>query len=188
MLKVKPDYPATFHMDGLLSVPVGIRSAYTGVKFEHPPTAVSAPAGAAAQPSPAAAQQEDTQDVTQKDSPNKTRAVFTEDQLFELEKAFSENKYLTRDEIQLLASHTKMAYHQVRIWLQNRRQRWKQTVSKAAIANEREKMRSRGKLRKAESLVGPIVMNRIITAAGLEFEELSEGQLCPVVILACVSR
>ena len=48
MLKVKPDYPATFHMDGLLSVPVGIRSAYTGVKFEHPPTAVSAPAGAAA--------------------------------------------------------------------------------------------------------------------------------------------
>ena len=56
-------------------------------------------------------------------------------------------------------------------------------MSKAAIANEREKMRSRGRLRKTESLVGPIVMNRIITAAGLEFEELSEGQLCPVVIL-----
>ena len=56
-------------------------------------------------------------------------------------------------------------------------------MGNAAVAHEKEKMRSRSRLRRAESLVGPIVMNRIITAAGLELEELSEGQLSPVVIL-----
>ena len=44
-------------------------------------------------------------------------------------------------------------------------------------------MRSRAQLRKAESLVGPIMMNKIITAAGLEFEEMNEEQLYPIVIL-----
>ena len=95
----------------------------------------------------------------------------------------SARKILTRNEMELLANHTKMAYHQVRIWLQNQRSWWKPTVTNAAISNEREKMRSRARLRKAESLVGPIMMNKIITAAGLEFEEMSEAQLYPIVIL-----
>ena len=182
-LKIKPDCRATFHIDGLLSVPPEIRSVYTGVRFEDPPFAMFASASTVAQPPPATAQQDDARDVTQKDSPSKTRTVFTEDQLSELEKAFDENKYLTKNEIEVLASRNKMTYQQVRIWMQNRRQRWRPTMGNAAVAHEREKMRSRSRLRRAESLVGPIVMNRIITAAGLELEELSEGQLSPVVIL-----
>ena len=182
-LKIKPDCRATFHIDGLLSVPPEIRSVYTGVRFEDPPFAMFASASTIAQPPPVSTQQDDARDVTQKDSPSKTRTVYTEDQLSELEKAFDENKYLTKNETEKLASSNKMTCQQVRIWMQNRRQRWRPMVGNAAMAHEKEKMRSRSMLRRAESLVGPIVMNRIITREGLVLEELSEGQLNPVVIL-----
>ena len=210
MLKIKPDYPATFHMDGLLSVPTGVGCSYTGVKYKDPPFAMYASSGAAAQPlpttigkpetqitcasvgavalpSPGAAEivetQDMTQDMTQESSPSKTRTVFSENQRSELGRAFDDNKYLTRDEMQQLADLTKMTYEQVKIWVQNRRSQWKRTVTRAVILNEREKMRSRAKLRKAESIMGPIMMNKIITAAGLEFEPMNEDQLCPIIIL-----
>ena len=182
-LKMKPDCRATFHIHGLLSVPPKTRSVYTGVRFKEPPYAMFASASTIAQPPPASTQQDDARDVTQKDALSKTRTVYTEGQLSELEKAFGENKYLTKNETEELASNNKLTCQQVRIWMQNRRQRWRPTMGSAEVAHEREKMRSRSRLRRAESLVGPIVMNRIITRAGLVLEELSEGQLSPVVIL-----
>ena len=115
-LKIRPNSRATFHIEGLLSVPPEIRSVYTGVRFEDPPFAMFASASTIAQPPPVTAQQDDARDVTQKDSQCKTRTVYTEDQLSELEKAFGENKYLTKNEIEVLASHNKMTYQQVRIW------------------------------------------------------------------------
>ena len=135
MLKIKPDYPATFHMDGLLSVPTGVGCSYTGVKYKDPPFAMYASSGAAAQPlpttigkpetqitcasvgavalpSPGAAEivetQDMTQDMTQESSPSKIRTVFTEDQRSELRRAFDDNKYFTRDEMQQLASNAKI--------------------------------------------------------------------------------
>ena len=110
-----------------------------------------------------------TQDMTQESSPSKTRTVFSENQRSELGRAFDDNKYLTRDEMQQLAELTKMTYEQVKIWVQNRRSQWKRTVTRAVILNEKEKMRSRAQLRKTESIVGPIKMNKIITAGGLEY-------------------
>ena len=183
-LKIKPDCRATFHIDGLLSVPPEIRSVYTGVRFEDPPYAMFASASTIAQPPPVSTQQDDARDVTQKDALSKTRTVYTEGQLSKLEKAFDENKYLTKNETEELASNNELTCQQVRIWMQNRRQRWRPTMGSAEVAHEKEKMRSRTRLRRAESLVGPIRLNRIITEAGLEFQELSEGQLNPVVILA----
>ena len=185
-LKMKPDCRATFHIHGLLSVPPKIRSVYTGLRFEEPPYAMFASASTStiAQPPPASSQKDDARDVTQKDAPTKTRTVYTGGQLSKLEKAFDENKYLTKNETEELASNNELTCQQVRIWMQNRRQRWRPAMGSAEVAHEKEKMRSRTRLRRAESLVGPIRLNRIITEAGLEFEELSEGQLNPVVILA----
>ena len=189
ILKMKPDSRATFHIHGLLSVPPKTRSVYTGVRFKEPPYAMFASASDIAQPPPASTQEDDARDVTQKDvtqkdAISKTRTVYTEGQLSKLEKAFDENKYLTKNETEELASNNELTCQQVRVWMQNRRQRWRPTMGSAEVAHEREKMRSRSRLRRAESLVGPIMLNRIITEAGLEFEELSEGQLNPVVILA----
>ena len=184
ILKMKPDCRTTFHIHGLLSVPPRTRSVYTGMRFKEPPYAMFASASTIAQPPPASTQKDDARDVTQKDALCKTRTVYTEGQLSKLEKAFDENKYLTKSETEELAGNNELTYQQVRIWMQNRRQRWRPTMGSAEVAHEREKMRSRSRLRRAESLVGPIRLNRIITEAGLEFEELSEGQLNPVVILA----
>ena len=214
MLKMNPKYPTSFHMDGRLSIPVGIRSSYTGMKFEVPPipmfassgavdqpllatahiaictAALDASAGVAAQPPPpAAALVGQAQAMTQKEeekekySTIKPRPVFTGKQLYELERAFGEKKYLTPDEMFQLANITNLSYQQVKVWLQNKRTKWAPTVTKEIMALEREKLRSRGQLRKTESIIGPIMMNKIVTAAGLQYTEMEDGQLHPLIIL-----
>ena len=225
MLKMNPNYPTSFHMDGRLSIPLGIRSSYTGMKFEIPPipmfassgavdqplsatahiaictAALDASAGVAAQPPPpAAALVGQAQAMTQKEekgkegvrekekekySTIKPRPVFTGKQLFELERAFGEKKYLNPDEMFQLANTTNLSYQQVKVWLQNKRTKWTRapTVTKEVVALEREKLRSRGQLRKTESIIGPIMMNKIVTAAGLQYTEMEDGQLHPLIIL-----
>ena len=139
ILKIKPNSRATFHIDELLGVPPEIRSVYTGVRFKDPPYAMFASANTTTQPPPVPTQRDGAREVTQKESPSKTRTVFTGNQLSELEKAFGENKYLTKNETEVLASSNGMTQQQVRIWLQNRRQRWRSTVDNKEVLQEKER-------------------------------------------------
>ncbi len=181
ILKIKPNYHATFHMDELLAVPPNTRSVYTGVRFKEPPYAIFASANTTSQPPPVPTQRDDAREVTQKEFRSKTRTVFTGNQLSELEKAFDEFKYLTKKETGVLASNNGMTQRQVTIWLQNRRQRWRSTVDNEVVLQEKEKMRNRSMLRNNGPSLSLNRMNRIITPTGLQLEELSEGQLSPVV-------
>ena len=140
-----------------------------------------ASANITSQPPPVPTQQDDAREMTQKESRSKTRTVFTGNQLDELEKAFDEFKYLTKKETRVLASNNGMTQRQVTIWLQNRRQRWRSTVDNEVVLQEKEKMRNRSMLRNNGPSLSLNRMNRIITPAGLQLEELSEGQLSPVV-------
>ncbi len=181
IIKIKPNNHATFHMDELLAVPANIRKVYTGVRFKEPPYAMFASANITSQPPPVPTQRDDAREVTQKEFRSKTRTVFTGNQLSELEKAFDEFKYLTKKETGMLASNNRMTQRQVTIWLQNRRQRWKSTVDNEEVLQEKEKMRNRSMLRNNGPSLSLNRMNRIITPAGLQLEELGEGQLSPVV-------
>ena len=216
MLKMNPNYQTIFHMDGRLSIPIGSRTSYTGMKFEVPPApmfaslsavdqplsatahiaictaALDASTGVTALPPPqAAALVGQAQAMTQKEeekrkySTIKPRPTFTGKQLYELDSAFGEKKYLNPEEMSQLADTTGLSYQQVKVWLQNKRTKWARApaVTKEVVALEREKLRSRGQLRKTESIIGPIMMNKIVTAAGLNFTDMEDGQLHPLIIL-----
>ena len=181
VLKIKPNNHATFNIDELLAVPPNIRSVYTGVRFKDPPYAIFASANTTTLLPPMAKQRNDVREVTQKEVLNKTRTVFTGNQISELEKAFDEFKYLTKKETGVLASSNGMTQRQVTIWLQNRRQRWRSKVDNEEVLQEKEKMRNRSMLRNNGPSLSLNRMNRIITPSGLQLEELSEGQKSPVV-------
>ena len=181
VLKIKPNNHATFNIDELLAVPPNIRSVYTGVRFKDPPYAIFASANTNTLLPPMAKQRNDVREVTQKEVGNKTRTVFTGNQISELEKAFDEFKYLTKKETGVLASSNGMTQRQVTIWLQNRRQRWRSKVDNEEVLQEKEKMRNRSMLRNNGPSLSLNRMNRIITPSGLQLEELSEGQKSPVV-------
>ena len=181
VLKIKPNNHATFNIDELLAVPPNIRSVYTGVRFKEPPYAIFASANTTTLLPPVAIQRNDAREVTQKEFRNKTRTVFTGNQISELEKAFDEFKYLTKKETGVLANSNGMTQRQVTIWLQNRRQRWRSKVANEEVLQEKEKMRNRSMLRNDGPSLSLNRMNRIITPSGLQLEELSEGQKSPVV-------
>ena len=60
----------------------------------------------------------------------KARTIFTVEQMFELEKRFQEQKYLTVPERILIASQLALTEQQVKTWFQNRRTKWKRECKK----------------------------------------------------------
>ena len=60
----------------------------------------------------------------------KARTIFTVEQMFELEKRFQEQKYLTVPERVLIASQLALTEQQVKTWFQNRRTKWKRESKK----------------------------------------------------------
>ena len=60
----------------------------------------------------------------------KARTIFTVEQMFELEKRFQEQKYLTVPERILIAGQLALTEQQVKTWFQNRRTKWKRECKK----------------------------------------------------------
>ncbi|ELU03076.1 hypothetical protein CAPTEDRAFT_80782, partial [Capitella teleta] len=59
----------------------------------------------------------------------KTRTVFSRGQIFTLESTFDSKRYLSSAERAGLAMNLKISEGQVKIWFQNRRNKWKKQMA-----------------------------------------------------------
>ena len=59
----------------------------------------------------------------------KTRTVFSRNQIYQLENAFEMKRYLSSAERSGLAAQLKLSETQIKIWFQNRRNKWKRQIS-----------------------------------------------------------
>ncbi|KAH9418435.1 Homeobox protein hmx3 [Dermatophagoides pteronyssinus] len=73
----------------------------------------------------------------------KTRTVFTRSQVFQLESTFDMKRYLSSSERAGLAASLHLTETQVKIWFQNRRNKWKrQLAAELEAANMAQRMRA----------------------------------------------
>jgi len=59
----------------------------------------------------------------------KTRTVFSRSQIFQLESTFEMKRYLSSSERATLASNLNLTETQIKIWFQNRRNKWKRQIA-----------------------------------------------------------
>lgn len=65
----------------------------------------------------------------------KTRTVFSRNQVFQLESTFDMKRYLSSSERSSLASSLQLTETQIKIWFQNRRNKWKRQLAAEIEAN-----------------------------------------------------
>ena len=78
-------------------------------------------------------------DLKNKIRKKKTRTVFSRSQVFQLESTFDIKRYLSSSERAGLAASLQLSETQVKIWFQNRRNKWKRQL---AADNEASNMRA----------------------------------------------
>lgn len=79
-----------------------------------------------------------TEEVETQKNRKKTRTVFSRHQIFYLESAFDAKRYLSSTERSEIASTLNLTETQVKVWFQNRRNKWKsQLASDPSISAER---------------------------------------------------
>ncbi|CDW51911.1 H6 family homeobox 3 [Trichuris trichiura] len=72
----------------------------------------------------------------------KTRTVFSRNQVFQLETTFDAKRYLSSAERSNLANNLRLTETQVKIWFQNRRNKWKRQMVAQLEASSMAKMRA----------------------------------------------
>jgi hypothetical protein len=65
----------------------------------------------------------------------KTRTVFSRNQVFQLESTFDMKRYLSSSERSALANSLQLTETQIKIWFQNRRNKWKRQIAADIEAN-----------------------------------------------------
>nr|XP_011456982.1 homeobox protein HMX3-A isoform X1 [Crassostrea gigas] len=79
-----------------------------------------------------------TEEIETQKNRKKTRTVFSRHQIFYLESAFDAKRYLSSTERSEIASTLNLTETQVKVWFQNRRNKWKsQLASDPSISAER---------------------------------------------------
>ncbi len=68
-------------------------------------------------------------DIERTSKKKKTRTVFSRRQVYQLETAFDMKRYLSSSERASLANALKLSETQVKIWFQNRRNKWKRQIA-----------------------------------------------------------
>lgn len=71
----------------------------------------------------------DKKDINKKRRKKKTRTVFSRSQVYQLESTFDIKRYLSSSERAGLASQLHLTETQVKIWFQNRRNKWKRQLA-----------------------------------------------------------
>lgn len=87
---------------------------------------------------PVCGQREDLRKAGRHARAKKSRTVFTSEQLQDLEKRFSDQKYLSKYDRCKVACTLGLGERQVKTWYQNRRTRWKRECSEKEWSAERE--------------------------------------------------
>ncbi|KAI2797844.1 Homeobox protein hmx3 [Blomia tropicalis] len=96
----------------------------------------------------------------------KTRTVFTRSQVFQLESTFDMKRYLSSSERAGLAASLHLTETQVKIWFQNRRNKWKrQLAAELEAANMAQRMRSVPMLYHPSAVEGPTSTTATASAA-----------------------
>ncbi|XP_032222102.1 homeobox protein HMX3-A [Nematostella vectensis] len=72
---------------------------------------------------------DDKRDDSKKRRKKKTRTVFSRSQVYQLESTFDMKRYLSSSERAGLASQLHLTETQVKIWFQNRRNKWKRQIA-----------------------------------------------------------
>lgn len=73
--------------------------------------------------------EDDKKDINKKRRKKKTRTVFSRSQVYQLESTFEMKRYLSSSERAGLAAQLHLTETQVKIWFQNRRNKWKRQLA-----------------------------------------------------------